>query len=55
MATATLSGEQWQKIPPILRSHPDAYAGPEQDRRKSLEAVLWVARSGAQRRPPPAE
>jgi transposase len=48
MLTVTLSDEQWQKILPFLRSHPNAYVGREQDCRQFLEAVLWITRSGAQ-------
>jgi transposase len=55
MPTVTLSDEQWQKMLPFLRSHPNAYVGQEQDCRKFLEAVLWITRSGAQWRLLPAE
>jgi transposase len=55
MLTITLSDEQWQKILPLLRSHPNAYVGQEQECRKFLEAVLWIARSGAQWRLLPRE
>jgi transposase len=50
MLPITLSDEQWQKILPFLRAHPNAYVGREQDCRLFLEAVLWITRSGAQRR-----
>ena len=55
MSTVTLSDEQWQKILPFLRAHPNAYVGQEQDCRQFLEAVLWITRSGAQWRLLPAE
>ena len=55
MPTVALSDEQWQKMLPFLRSHPNAYVWQEQDCRKFLEAVLWIPRSGAQGRLPPAE
>ena len=48
MLTVTLSDEQWQRILPFLRSHPNAYVGREQDCRQFPEAVLWITRSGAQ-------
>ncbi|MDT5262309.1 MAG: hypothetical protein QOC61_1980, partial [Acidobacteriota bacterium] len=30
MLTVTLSDQQWQKILPFIRSHPNAYVGREQ-------------------------
>jgi len=50
-----LTDEQWQKILPFLRSLPNIYIGQEQDCRRFLEAVLWIARSGAQWRLLPEE
>ena len=55
MLTVKLSDEQWQKILPILRSHPNIYVGQESECRRFLEAVLWIARSGAQWRLLPAD
>src|SRR5918992_2617179 len=55
MLTITLTDEQWQKILPFLRSCPNIYVGQEQECRKFLEAVLWIARSGAQWRLLPAQ
>jgi transposase len=55
MLTVTLSDQQWQKILPFLRSHPNAYVGREQECRRFLEAVLWITRSGAQWRLLPPE
>jgi putative transposase len=55
MLTVTFPDEQWQKILPCLRSHPNAYVGPGQDCRKFLEAVLWITRSGARWRLLPRE
>ena len=43
-----LSDEQWQKILPFLRTCPNIYIGQEKECRQFLEAVLWIARSGAQ-------
>ena len=40
---------------PILRAHPNAYVGQEQECRRFLSAVLWMARSGAQWRLLPKE
>ena len=55
MLPVTLSDEQWQKMLPILRAHPNAYVGPEHECRRFLSAVLWMARSGAQWRLLPKE
>ena len=44
----TLTDEQWQKILPFLKTHPNIYIGQERECRQFLEAVLWIARSGAQ-------
>ena len=55
MLPVTLSDEQWEKMLPILRSHPNAYVGQEQECRRFLSAVLWVSRSGAQWRLLPKE
>ena len=55
MLTVKLSDEQWQKILPFLRSHPNIYVGQESECRRFLEAVLWIARSGAQWRLLPAD
>ncbi len=43
-----LSDEQWQKILPCLKTCPNIYIGQENECRQFLEAVLWIARSGAQ-------
>lgn len=54
MRTVTLTNAQWQKILPLLRSCPNVYVGQEDECRKFVEAVLWIARSGAQWRLLPA-
>lgn len=43
-----LSDEQWQNILPFLKTCPNIYIGQENECRRFLEAVLWIARSGAQ-------
>ncbi len=48
MATVELPDQQWSKILRFLRSCPDLYVGAEADCRRFVEAVLWMARSGAQ-------
>jgi transposase len=48
MRTVTLTDEQWQKILPFLRTCSNIYIGQEDECRQFVEAILWVARSGAQ-------
>lgn len=55
MRTVKLTNDQWQKILPFLRSRPDIYIGRAAECRRFLEAVLWIARSGAQWRLLPGE
>lgn len=50
-----LTDEQWQKILPFLQTCPNIYIGQENECRRFLEAVLWIARSGAQWRLLPEE
>ncbi len=42
-----LPNEQWTKILEFLRSCPDIYVGQEDECRRFVEAILWMARSGA--------
>jgi len=55
MRTVRLTNDQWQKILPFLRSCENIYIGQEHECRRFLEAVLWIARSGAQWRLLPIE
>ena len=48
MSTVELQNDPWSKILQFLRSCPDLYVGREADCRRFVEAVLWMARSGAQ-------
>lgn len=50
-----LPDEQWSKIVGFLHICPDLYVGKEDDCRRFVEAVLWITRSGAQRRLLPDE
>lgn len=50
-----LSDEQWQKILPFLQTCSNIYIGQENECRQFLEAVLWIARSGAQWRLLPSD
>ena len=43
-----LTDKQWQKILSFLKTCLNIYVGHETDCRNFLEAVLWIARSGAQ-------
>jgi len=48
MSTVSLPDEQWSKIHEFLHSCPRVYVGQETDYHRFVEAVLWMARSGAQ-------
>ncbi len=48
MSSVCLSEEQWRKILVFLQTQPRIYVGIEQQCRRFIEAVLWMARSGAQ-------
>lgn len=45
-----LTDDEWQKILPVLKSCPEIRLGAGRDCRRFLDAVLWILRSGAQRR-----
>ncbi len=47
-SNATLSDYQWFKILAFLQAHPRVYVGKEESCHLFLEAVLWIARTGAQ-------
>ena len=47
MSTIELRDDQWSKILEFLRSCSDLYVGEEDDCRRYVEAILWMARSGA--------
>ena len=40
--------DQWIRIMTFLKEQPHVYAGQENECRCFLEAILWIARSGAQ-------
>ena len=48
MSTVHLPDEQWSKILEFLHTCPRIYVGLETECRRFVEAVLWMARSGAQ-------
>lgn len=53
--TEQLFPHQWNRILQFLRACPDVYVGREEDCRRFVAGVLWVARTGAQWRAVPAE
>jgi len=50
-----LQDSHWKKIQTFLRSYPTVKVGSARKCRRFVEAVLWMSRSGAQRRLLPAE
>ena len=48
MATVELPDQQWEEILQFLSFCSDIYVGQETNCRRFIEAVLWMARSGAQ-------
>ncbi len=55
MRTVTLTDNTWQRIYAFLQLCPDLYVGNEFKTRRFIEAILWMARSGAGWRLLPAE
>ena len=55
MLPITLPDSNWQTIYAFLKTCPDIYVGDETGCRRFVEAVLWIARSGAQWRLLPAD
>ena len=54
MANISLNNNQWQKIRSFLQTQKHLYIGNEEECRRFLEALVWMARSGAQWRLLPA-
>ena len=48
MANVSLTNNQWQKIKSFLQTQEHVYIGKDEECRKFLEALVWMARSGAQ-------
>lgn len=48
MLPLTLPDLTWQKIYTFLKTCPGIYVGNETEARRFIEAILWMARSGAQ-------
>ena len=48
MANIGLSDNQWQKIKSFLQTQEHLYIGKDEECRSFLEALVWIARSGAQ-------
>jgi len=48
MTNVGLHQNQWQKIKTFLQTQVRAYIGKDEDCHKFLEALIWMARSGAQ-------
>ncbi len=48
MSTVSLSEPTWQRIYAFLETCPSLYVGNELKCRRFVEAILWMARSGAQ-------
>jgi len=55
MTNTRLTDKQWTKLRDFLKQDPNAYLGNETDCRRFVEAVMWIARSGAQWRLLPSQ
>ena len=42
-----ISDAAWKRFLPFLQAHTSVYVGDEEDCRRFLSAVLWVAKEGA--------
>ncbi|PID50062.1 MAG: hypothetical protein CR991_03310 [Proteobacteria bacterium] len=49
-----LTDDQWEWIRPFLLTHPRVYVGNPERCRQLINAVLWILRSGSQRRSLPS-
>lgn len=47
MSTRTLSDSQWNKAYSYLKAIPNIYIGREANCRRFMEAIYWIARTGA--------
>lgn len=55
MTNYKIKDEQWPQIVEFLHNHPGVYVGKEDECRRFVEAVVWVARTGAQWREVPEQ
>jgi len=55
MLTQELHPDQWLRIIQFLRTCSGVYVGPEENCRRFLTGILWIARTGAQWRALPEE
>ena len=55
MFTQELHPDQWLRIIQFLRTCSGVYVGPEENCRRFLTGILWIARTGAQWRALPEE
>jgi len=55
MTNYKIKDEQWPKIIEFLRNYRGVYVGQEDECRRFVEAVVWVARTGVQWREVPED